>query len=299
MKRFSMFTMLVATVFALSLTACGSSDDNDTTDPTEDVQQTEDDVQEPEGDAATNDLAVAADIEEANLVSFTATLIGFGTDLPTVEAKVELLNNETGEKAGAEMESDEFGMVTFPDLPDTHLVGFLATAEHHKDTYQFYLDPDSADETLWIVPNSIYTLALGLAGVQVDPGKGTLAGAVYFVDAAGEEIALGCVDVSSDPATDSIRYMDGDSGLPTTLDKQGQTHPAHGRFLVTNLAAGKATILAKVGETLIGSVEVHVVGDGIAVGNIYANELRTFGGINGTETALTLDEIKAAGACVE
>ena len=233
------------------------------------------------------------------LVDFTATLIGFGTDLPTVEAKVELLDNVTGKEIGMWMTSNDLGTVIFTDLPENKPVGFLATKTNHKDTYQFHLNPDSKDETLWIVPNSIYTLALGLAGLQVEPGKGTLAGAVYFVDKAGEEIPLGCLDVSSDPSTEDVRYMEGESGLPTSLDKQGQTHPAHGRFLMTNLAEGKVDIMARAGNALVGSTQIHVVGDSIAIGNIYANKASTFQGTMGIKTEMTFEQIKNAGACVE
>ena len=217
-----------------------------------------------DGEDEPEDIVVAKGTFKANIVSF-----GSNPEKNEPTVLVEVLNDETGEGTGVTATADDEGFVTFPDMTAGELVGFKCTKEKHKDTYQFHIQADAPDEKLWIVPDHIYNFAIVLAGLEVLDGKGTLAGAIYFVDADGEEIPVGGASVTSDPATEDIRYMDGDTGLPTTLDAQGCSHPAHDRFLVTNLEPGTATITATVGGVDVGSVLIPVVPDSIAIGNIY------------------------------
>jgi len=202
-------------------------------------------------------------------VTFKGTLIGFGTDLPVADASVELFDNDTGNGTGTSVVSGANGEVEFPDMDSTKLLAFKTSKENHKDTYQFNYKADAVDETLWIVSNTVYQMALGLAGLQVTAGNGTVAGAIYWVSGDGKEEPVGCATVVSDPPTEDVRYMACEGGLPTTLDKQASTCPLHGRFLVTNMAPGKPKVTAKIGDVEIGSIEIFSYADAIGISNIY------------------------------
>jgi len=229
-------------------------------------------VDVPEGEVAAEDVP-PVDVPPVDVpvgkVTFSATLIGFGTNQPVGGVTVEILDNETGEGTEVTAVTDDAGFVEFKDI-DAGLVGFKATKEGNKDTYQYNYEADSKDETLWVVPNTVYTMALGLAGLTVEDGKSTVAGAVYWVDDKGIEQPVGCAEITTDPATEDVRYMSGDTGLPTTLDKQPHTNPANGYFLATNLEPGQPTVMASVDGTKIGETKIFSVADSICISNIYA-----------------------------
>lgn len=248
----------------------------------------------PDGDPGVPD-----EKPEEPTVTYKGTLIGFGTDLPTADATIDLLDQRTGQLLGVQATTDWSGEVTFTGLPASKPVAFLARRENHKDTYQFHGEPGETDGTLWIVPDTVYTLAMGLAGLNAKPDQGALFGAVYFVDEAGEEIPLGCLDITIEKGSGDIRYMDGNSGLPTTLEKQEQTHPAHGRFLVGNLEPGIATIWAWAGDGPVGALEVHVVENAVVVNDIIAEKSLMLHGIYGSPVPWTFEALLNAGACIE
>ena len=200
-------------------------------------------------------------------MTFQGILTGFGTDQPVAGATVELLNNDTGAGTGTTTISGENGEVSL-ELETGMKVGFKATLANYKETYQFNISAEAQDETVWIVPESIYNMSLGLAGLQVQAGKGTVAGAVYFVNASNEEEPVGCATVESDPETEDIRYF-GDNDLPTTLEKQAETYPGNGYFLVSNLDEGQTTVKALVGAEEVGTVDIFTMKDSICISNIY------------------------------
>ncbi len=269
--------LAVCVLFGIYGIGCGEEEEKTTEDTkvAEDVTGGEEVAAETttpaevtEGETIEGETTTPEETVTPTKVTFKGTLIGFGTDLPVADASIELFDNETGNGTGVSVVSGANGEVEFPDMDSTKLLAFKTTKANHKDTYQFNYEPDATDETLWIVSNTVYQMALGLAGLVVDAGKGTVAGAIYYVNADGEEEPVGCATVTSDPAGD-VRYMACEGGLPTTLDKQASTCPAHGRFLATNLPAGKSKVIAKVGETEIGSIEIFTYGDAIGISNIY------------------------------
>jgi len=97
---------------------------------------------------------------------FTATLLGFGSNLPVQNATVAMLDNTTGIETGIQVQSGPTGEVSFPDPDSGAVVAFKATMANNKPTYQFHLKANAQDETLWIVPNTVYQMALGLSGLQ-------------------------------------------------------------------------------------------------------------------------------------
>ena len=260
MRRLTSIFLCSATAIILMVgLGCGGDDGEEQT-----VEDTGggggEDVSEQPGDLA------------EGTVNFKGYVAAFGTnpEQKTPEVVCELLDNETGEGSGINETTDAEGWLEFKGLPADKLIGFKCTKDVHKDTYQFHIDPSMRDERLWIVSLAVYNPAVALAGLQVEAGTGVLAGAVYYLNADGEEEPVGGATITSVPATEDVRYMDGDSGLPTTPNKQACTHPAHGRFLVANLAAGEdAEVTAAVEGGSVGSVVIPVVADSIAVGNIY------------------------------
>jgi hypothetical protein len=269
--------LAVCVLFGMYWMGCDDGEDKkvedtkvaeDTTGGEDAVAETTTPEEATQGETTEGETTTPEETVTPTKVTFKGTLIGFGTDLPVADASIELFDNDTGNGTGVTSVSGANGEVEFPDMDSTKKLAFKTSKENHKDTYQFNYEPDAADETLWIVSNTVYQMALGLAGLVVDAGKGTVAGAIYFVNDKGEEEPVGCATVSSDPAGD-VRYMACEGGLPTTLDKQASTCPAHGRFLATNLPAGKSKVIAKVGETEIGSIEIFTYADAIGISNIY------------------------------
>lgn len=259
MRRLTSILIIGAAAFLLTLgLGCGGDDTEDNT-----VEDTGggDDVSSP-GDAA------------GGLVDFKGYVVAFGTNPEQTAADVlcELLDNETGAGSGVTQVTDADGWLEFKGLPGDQKVGFKCSKDKHKDTYQFHISPNIRDEKLWIVSLAVFNPAVALAGLKVQDGKGVLAGAVYFVNSDGEEDPVSGATVASDPATEDIRYMHGETGLPTTPDQQACTHAVHGRFLAANLEAGStATVTATVEGVAVGSVVIPVVADSIAVGNIYVD----------------------------
>ena len=190
---------------------------------------------------------------------------------------VELFNNATGKGTGTAQVSDADGYVTFTDLEKGRLYGFKCTLGNYKDTFVWNIEAGIvAEETLWIVPNTVYQMALGLAGLTQDAGKSMVAGAVYWVEDNGDEAGIGCATVTSQPATEDIRYMAEGNGLPTTLENQAVTGcpdtQGNGRFVAANLPAGVITISAtSEGDVHLGSTALWSVADSVAISNIYTD----------------------------
>jgi hypothetical protein len=264
---------MAAVLVAACSSSSGSSDEDTTVAEDTNVEQDVAGEVAPPADVPTGDVP-AEDVPPVDVpagkVTFTGTLIGFGTNMPVPDAEVELLDNATGKGTNVKATSDADGVVEFKDIAPGK-VGFLATKENHKSTYQYNLAADAVEETLWIVPNTVYTMALGLAGLTVEEGMSTVAGGIYWVDKDGVEQPVGCAEITTDPATDDIRYMDGVSGLPTTLEKQPKASPANGYFLATNLPAGQPKVVASVNGTEVGSTTIFAVADSICIANIYVS----------------------------
>jgi len=258
MRRLTSILIIGAAAFLLTMgLGCGSDDTEDNT------------VEDTGGE----DVSSTGDIA-GGLVDFKGYVVAFGTNPEQTAPGVlcELLDNETGAGSGVTQVTDEEGWLEFKGLPADEKIGFKCSKDKHKDTYQFHISPNIRDEKLWVVSLAVYNPAVALAGLKVQDGKGVLAGAVYFVNSDGDEDPVSGATVTSDPATEDIRYMHGETGLPTTPDQQACTHAVHGRFLAANLEAGSsATVTATVEGVAVGSVVIPVVADSIAVGNIYVD----------------------------
>ena len=209
-------------------------------------------------------------------VIFQAAVEGFGMAGQLIaDVTVEIIDNATGKGTDVTAVSNADGYVVFGDLEKGKLYGFKCSMDNYKDTFVWNIPAqDTETDTIWIVPNSVYQMALGLAGLTQEDGKGVVVGAVYWTTWSGDE-AIGCATVTSDPETPDIRYMSSDNGLPTILEHQACTAPmdteGNGRFIVANIPAGQISLTAwdsEGGE--IGVTQMWAIGDSIAVSNIYA-----------------------------
>jgi hypothetical protein len=271
MKRIILSTILLASamIFTLAL-GCDGGDDKDKEPGVDTVVP---------ADTATPDDTVAVDDGvPGETMDFVGMVEGFGMDGQLVSnVTVELYNNETGKGMGTTQVSDDDGYVTFKDLEKGKLYGFKCTLDNYKDTFVWNIEVGAiAEETLWILPNTVYQMALGLAGLTQQADKSVVAGAVYWLEGS-EEIGIGCATVTSEPPTDDVRYMAEGNGLPTTLENQPNTGcpdtEGNGRYVVGNLPAGQVTMTATdASGAVVGSTTLWSIAGTVSVSNIYPNE---------------------------
>jgi len=272
MKRVILNTILLASamIFAMSLSCDSGGGEKE---PGVDTVVPEDTTPV---DTIPVDTIPGQDGEPAELMDFAGMVEGFGMDGQLVAGvTVEIFDNATGKGTGTTQVSDGDGNVVFADLEKGKMYGFKCTLANYKNTFVWNIEAGlMAEETLWIVPNTVYQMALGLAGLTQDESKSVVAGAVYWLENNGDETGIGCATVTSLPATDDVRYMAEGNGLPTTLANQSATGCAdtegNGRYVAGNLDPGSVTLTATsedgefIGETTLWSIK-----GSIAVSNIY------------------------------
>jgi len=262
----------IAFVAAIMLAAgFGCSDDNGTT-----PDAGKPDVGKPDS-AVPTEGGTEGGTDAAATVDFVGVVEGFGENGALKSGvTVEIYDNDTGKGTGTTAVTDAAGKVTLPGLTKGKLYGFKMSLANYKDTFVWNIVAgDYTEETLWAVSNTVYQIALGMAGLTPEAGKGTVAGAVYWVDAQAKEEGIGCAKVSTTPVTPDIRYMDKTTGMPTTLANQACTAnketEGNGRFVAANLPVGQVTLSAKDSQDGdIGSTTLWSIADAIAVSNIYA-----------------------------
>lgn len=207
--------------------------------------------------------------DNGSTAGFKAYIEHFGGTDRVSGMEVRAIDNNTGQELGINATSDSSGWVKFNGLPAGE-VGFrcVGVPGDWVDTYQFNIDSTAQDERLWAVDLTTYTGVPLMAGITMIDGKAIVAGAVYWVNALDEEEPVGCVTVDSTPVSPDVRYM-GETGTPTTIAEQPDTHPLWGRFVVANLDPGSATTTAYDGTTALGSTSLFTYADSIAISNIY------------------------------
>jgi hypothetical protein len=222
-------------------------------------------------------LDKTACIYKGDTVTFKGSLVEFGSDDKKIGGATVYLyeNDNEGIRYPACTKSDKSGNISLNVPKEWKKIGLMAVMSGYKETYQFQLSSTATDETVWIVTESLYKLAPRIAGIaKLDPAKAVAAGAVYFVDAQGKEVPVGCAKVSSDQGGE-IRYFD-DKSMPTTTNNQASTNKANGYFLVANIAAGnnvdgpqKVSITASVDGVNVGDTSIWTYAGSICIGNIY------------------------------
>jgi hypothetical protein len=278
------FLVVVAIAFPFVLLGCSSSSSNKDTNMQADVPT---DVQPdvPADVPADVPTDVTADVPvdvptdtpvDVQLGTFKATLIEFGSNPPAgVEgAELAVIDESTGKATGQTVTSGANGAVE-AQLPVGIKVGFKAMATDYHDTYQFGISSDAQDEILYIVTETLYTLAPALAGLEVDTTKAIVGGAIYWVSGSNAEEMVGCATVESTPAGD-YRYFDPATGRPTSLENADQTSKTLSYFLVANIPAGTAdspaqvAVDAMVGGASVGTTTIWAIEGAICIQNVYA-----------------------------
>jgi hypothetical protein len=190
-----------------------------------------------------------------------------------------VLDNETGEELGKQAKSGTGGAFTIEDMPDGK-VGFLVKgiAPDTIDTYQFNIDARAQDEDIWVVAKSTATLVPNLASFTADKTKASISGAVYWINAKGEEEKVGCATVEFAGSGDAadIRYFS-DANLPTTIALRSSTNLLNGRYFVGNAPTGMQSVKAIVGGKELGSTALPLFAredssdgeDNVSISNIY------------------------------
>ena len=212
-------------------------------------------------------------------LGFAAVLRDPVSDDPIEGATVKALDNDSGEPLDIDATSGANGRITFEGLP-AGKVAFLAVGEPEMtiDTYQYNIDSDAQDETLWIAAKSTATAVPLLAGFEGDPEMSSVSGAVYWINGDGDEEPVGCVTVAfeGEGEASDIRYF-GDNNLPTTVEMRGDTNPLNGRYFIGNAPPGVQEVSVLIDGTAMGSTTLVLFArkdasdgeDNVCISNIY------------------------------
>ncbi|NOZ02035.1 MAG: hypothetical protein GXP54_09130 [Deltaproteobacteria bacterium] len=252
MRTFKTVTVLVA-LAAMFATACGSDSGSGT------------------DNGVTTDTTV-------QLGTFKAVVKDNLTKAVIEGAEVTAVDNDTGELLEYKTVSDAQGNISM-QVPKDILLGFRVTADLFKDTYQFNIDSNAQDEELWALSINGFQMAAGLAGFEPDKTKAVAAGAIYWVNEAGEEEYVSCGHVIANPEGE-YRYFSETTGLPAPLTEVPNTMAGkgEGRFVVGNVPAGKVTLTTYFGDdptstdNFIGKAHFFAYPDSIAITNVYADK---------------------------
>ncbi|MBL6975851.1 MAG: hypothetical protein ISR64_08985 [Deltaproteobacteria bacterium] len=269
MKSCKLIPGLVAmtAVFAL---ACGSDSNGGGTDVVADPGKPNDPG--PTIDQGKTDTPM-------QMVTFKAVVKDNLTKAVIEGAEVTAIDNDTGDMLTYQTLSDGQGNIAMEVPADHELLGFRVTADLFKDTYQFNIDSDAQDEEIWAVSVNGFEMAAGLAGFVPDKTKSVVAGAIYWVNEAGEEEYVSCGHVVADPAGE-YRYFDEFTGLPAPLADVPHTMAGkgEGRFVVGNVPPGLVTLTTYFGDDpastddFIGTAKFFAYPDSIAITNVYADK---------------------------
>jgi hypothetical protein len=212
-------------------------------------------------------------------VSFAAVVRDPTSDVTIEGTTVQALDNETGEPLGIEEVSGNNGAIAFEGLP-AGKVAFLSVGQVGMtiDTYQYNIDADAQDETLWVVAKSTAQIVPTLASLTPDPESAAVSGAVYWVNADGVEEPVGCATIAFEGEGEATEYRYfGDNNLPTTLEMQASTNLLNGRYFIGNAPTGVQRVSAQIDGESMGETTLVLFArkdstdgeDNVCISNIY------------------------------
>jgi hypothetical protein len=218
-----------------------------------------------------------ADTTVVEKVTFRTEVLDNLSKEPKPGALVEVVDNDTGVLTGMSATADAEGFVEF-ELDKGKMYGFKVSMEDNKDTYQFNIPSEvpanPGYETVWILSQAGFTMAAALAGFAPDPTKSIIAGAIYWVNDAGEEEYVSCGTIATEPAGE-YRYFSGTTGLPAPLEQVPATaaNKGEGRYVAGNVPAGRTTLNAfnKSGSVEYGEVMLWTYADSVCISNVYVD----------------------------
>jgi len=199
----------------------------------------------------------------------TLTVVESTNDTPIASAdlafEILALDNDTGMPlAGQQGSNDANAAVTFEGLSFPAAFMIKGVPAQAIDTYTFNMRADDPDRLLRVVAKSSVLTVKTVANVTLDPALGDVAGAIYWINAAGVEEPVGCATVSIDDGQGEIRYF-ASNNLPTTnvpiaeapnLEVRTATNPLNGKFFITGTSLQRHTITAMVGGQVIGTTSL-------------------------------------------
>jgi hypothetical protein len=244
------------------------SDDNGTTDP-----------------GTTQDPGTPSDPGEGDVpvvekVTFKAQVQDNLSKQPKEGALVTVMDNDTGEATTMTATADADGMVEF-ELDKGKMYGFKSALADNKDTYVWNIPselPTGVEyEIIWILSETGFGMAAALAGFEPDPAKAIIAGALYWVNDAGEEEYVTCGTIKTDPEGE-YRYFAENTGLPAPLESVTSTggDKAEGRYVAGNVPAGKVTLSGynKAGDVEWATLTLWTKADSVCISNLYVDKVQ-------------------------
>jgi hypothetical protein len=254
-----------AAVSALSVVACGDSEDKDDAD-----------TEEPGGDGGSmgggdggTDVP-ATRTRSGTLVAITAT----DTSAPIPDPhKIVVLEALTGNPLSPALETMTAagnGKWEIKDIPTDKPISFWVqgVGDATTGTYDSVITNvtgTTADDGLTRISNAGTAATAGIvSGFTPKQDRGAISMGVYRIRNGARVGVVGCVKVLLDESEEKTKEADlryvASNGLPTTLAMQDKTESMRGAFLIANIPKGEHTIKFTVddGKTYFGETKFYI-----------------------------------------
>ena len=266
MNKTSLWIILMIAVLSLAFAAiwvgCESDDDGDSTD----------DEDDNDDDPSVGDKG-----------EIHGCVHDFSTKTGVLDAKVTILNNDTGEETDIVVTTKETdGCITIDVGTEVDFVGVKVSHGDYVDTIQYNFENGIKNEEFLAVSNITKSAIEQILGVTLDTSLGNAAGAIYWGDPTDEN-PIGCQSVEFDPGDGETHYFGLDylpalyrdfPGEPTggAADNGFGTNPANGYYVSVNETPGAVSASVTVNGITKTNVIPNLPANSMAIANIYFNE---------------------------
>jgi hypothetical protein len=185
-------------------------------------------------------------------------------------AKAYLYDLATGDiDMSTEQVAGGDGMVTFSGRRENTGVFVEGDGTNTQNTYNVPPSRTGEEMIVRVGSTGAATLVPGLAQYTSDQEAAPLAGSVlWFNKCTGEHEYVGCAQIEMSDSVADVRYFMG--SLPTNLSNRtleqgtvpsdgGSNDGEAGKYFIANVKGGQQTVTAKIGDKVIGSVDLYVV----------------------------------------
>lgn len=267
-----------ALLFAAALAACSTT--SAVEQNLEEEKLDEDPVSElatcpPKGAAACAAGTVKSgdkcDAEGADTVTITGKVSDFQSERALGGAVVNFVDNDTGKPNGICGVAASNGALTIK-VPKDKRVGFVATIEGAKDTYQFNVVYDKDQEDVFnSVSNITAQLIPGIIGKSLDETTGTAAGQI--LNKYGDT-TTDTTEIFVSSASGKKAYYFNDDDTPVDLETQPKLNSKNGLFVIFDLKPGKNEITMTYGGSVstVTDNSLFAFPDAIAISNITCSD---------------------------
>lgn len=236
------------------------------------------------GDNVNHCLNAVGDDGPGNNVLTGILLDSINTDDTLPGLKIEVLDNDTGDKVGINTVSETDGSFRIEGLDDG-LVGLLVVAtdadeagQPRIDTRTFNVPSNAKDREIFSTQLSIADFVQNMLGFPDDPETTAVSGGVYYYDENCNEWPVGCATVAIEREGD-LWYFD-ETRLPNPESTQT---PSNGLWLLTQveITDEKLTVTALIDGVPSGNISMPLMA------NKYSSD-----GVNATHiTRVYVDKI--------